>query len=183
MGVKRTTLLIGGVPLIVVSAIFSLILYSMSEMDIEHLVMCSLNEGGTRIPSSLCEYYMVNYRITDNDLDVLEKGPGLDFILNGNNPHKYDIAKIFISKGLSVNSVNHLLSSDISPLYSAVLFNDVKKAEFLVNNGADIHFVSKDYGMTVLELAKNLHENSREGDRSEIVQILSGSGNTGNKNN
>lgn len=171
-------IIVGGASLILVG-VFGLVLYVMSQMDIEHLISCSSNEGGTRIPSSLCEYYMVNYRINKSDIDELRNGAGLDYILNGESSRKYEMAEIFISRGLSVDGINNFNDKDVTPLQAAVLHNDVKQVRFLINQGANVNIKSKGYGMTALELARKLHNKgeSRE-DRSEIIKILSSASNT-----
>ncbi len=175
MMVKKIIL---GVFSLVLAGVFGLILYVMSQMNIEHLISCSSNEGGTKIPASLCEYYMVNYRITKNDIDELSNGAGLDYILNGENFKKYEIAKIFISKGLDVDGINNFNGKDLTPLQAAVLHNDVQRVKFLIDHGANIGVKSNGYGMTALELARKLHKNERREDRSEIIKILSSPSNT-----
>lgn len=170
-------ILFGGSALTLVG-VFGLILYVMSQMGIEHLISCSLNERGTRIPNSLCKYYLVNYRATTNDINRLKNGAGLDYIINGDNQKKYDIAKFFISKGLSVDSINHYSKKEVTPLVAAVLYNDVELVRFLIIQGANIQIKSNGYRMTALELAKELHRNVGKEDRSEIIKILSTINNT-----
>jgi len=165
--------IIFGVFTLVLAGAFGLIFYVMSQMNIEHLISCSSNEGGTKIPASLCEYYMVNYRISKNDIDKLSNGAGLDYILNGEDSKKYEIAKIFISRGLDIDGINHFNDKDLTPLQAAVLHNDVQRVKFLIENGANIGIKSDSYGMTALELARKLHKDDSREDRSEIIKILS----------
>lgn len=165
-------IILGGSTL-VLAGIFGLMLYVMSQMDIEHLISCSSNEGSTRIPRSLCEYYMINHRITKDDINELSSGAGLDYILNGEKPKKYEIAKIFISRGLDVDGINHFSEKDVTPLHAAVLFNDVQRVKFLIYHGANLNITSRGYGMTALELARKLHKEESKEDRSEIIKILS----------
>ncbi|MBL1277356.1 MAG: hypothetical protein COB30_014835, partial [Ectothiorhodospiraceae bacterium] len=68
---------IGGIFLIYVGLMF----YDMTEMEIEVLILCSENQGGILIPSSLCHYYMLNYRINEKDIKKLSEGAGLDYVL------------------------------------------------------------------------------------------------------
>jgi ankyrin repeat protein len=141
-------------------------------MSIQHLILCSFGEGGTRIPMDICEYYMINHRITEDDIRNLSRGSGLDYILNGQNPDKYKIAEVFISKGLSVNGVNHNSENGITPLHAAVLDNDPERTRFLLDQGADTSIVSEGYGMTPLELAEKLDKTGSE-DRNRIIEMLS----------
>ena len=148
-------------------------LYAMSQMEMDHLILCSANETGTRIPGSLCEYYMLNHRMNEEDIKQLSDGAGLEFILNLQNPEKYELAKIFIANGLDVNGINHYSDKDITPLHAAVLYNDVERAKFLIDQGANVAIRSKGYGMTALELARKLHQQQGSENRTEIINILS----------
>lgn len=155
------------------AGLFGFMLYDMSEMDIDVLILCSANEGGIRIPSSLCEYYMLNHRMNRDDIKELSNGAGLEFILNLQSPEKYEMAKKFISKGLDVDGINHYSDKDITPLHASVLYNDVERVKFLIDQGANIEIRSKGYGMTALELARKLHKEQGREDRTEMIDILS----------
>lgn len=162
----------GGVALLL-SGIFGLMLYAMSQMEMGHLILCSANETGTRIPSSLCEYYMLNHRMSKDDIKELSDGAGLELILNLQSPEKYEMAKTFISKGLDVDGINHYSDRDITPLLASVLYNDIERVKFLIDQGANIEIRSKGYGMTALELARKLHKEQGREDRTEMINILS----------
>lgn len=157
----------------VLSGILGVVLYAMTQMDILHLLLCSSNQGGTRIPSNVCEYYMINYRINNDDLKYLSDGPGLDAVLNVQSPKIYEFAELFISNGLDVNGVNNYTSPKITPLQAAVLFNDLERVKFLLKHGANIHIRNEHYKMTAIELAKKRHEETGKENRSEIIKLLS----------
>ncbi len=160
---------VGGVLLTIAGLMF----YDMTQMKIEVLILCSTDDGGIRIPSSLCNYYMVNYRINEEGIKELSEGAGLDYILNGEGPKKYEIAKIFLARGLDVNGVNHYGDKNATPLQAAVVYNDVPRVEFLLEQGADLQIRGK-FGMTALAFAKKNHKaGSKLRDKSEIIQILS----------
>lgn len=156
--------------------------YDMSTMRIEVLILCSANEGSIRIPSSLCKYYMINHRITDSDIQQLREGAGLEYILNGTNPDKYEVAEIFIARGLDVNGVNHYIArledKGMTPLQGAVVGNDVPSVKFLLKQEASLDITGY-RGMTALELARKRHKANDEFlDNSEIIKILSDASNT-----
>ena len=164
---------VGGIFLTIAGLMF----YDMTQMKIETLILCSANEGGIRIPSDLCYSYMVNYRMNEKDIKELSEGAGLDYILNGEEPIKYDIAKAFLARGLNVNGVNHYKArsedKSATPLQAAVVYNDVPRAKFLLEQGADLQ-IRGELEMTALEYAKKLHKaGSKFRDKSEIIQILS----------
>lgn len=154
-----------------------LMVYAMAEMPMSDLVRCSAGARGIRIPGGLCDYYMKHYRGDEEDMQELAIG-GLDPILNIESSKKYDIAAFLIAKGLNINGVNHYSptpqSRDITPLHASVLYNDVERAKFLIDKGADLNIKSKTaYNTTPLELAKELQAKKPGEDRSEIVRLLS----------
>jgi len=166
---------IGGIFLIIAGLMF----YDMTKMEMEVLILCSENQGGIRIPSSLCKYYLVNYRMNEKDIKELSEGAGLDYVLGveGRKSTEYELAKLFLAKGLDVDGVNHYTgyfdNKKSTPLQSAVVLNDVSRVKFLIEHGADLHLTG-DKGMTALEYAKKLHKaGSERQDRTEIIRILS----------
>ncbi len=165
---------VGGILLTITGLMF----YVMTQMEMKVLISCSANEGGIRIPSSLCHYYMVNYRINEQGIKELSDGAGLDYILNGESPKNYEFAKIFLANGLDVNGINHYDPKGATPLQAAVVYNDVKRVKFLIEHGADLHITGGE-GMTALEMARKFHKaESKLENRSEIIQILSDAENT-----
>ncbi|VAW88556.1 hypothetical protein MNBD_GAMMA18-1324 [hydrothermal vent metagenome] len=161
---------IGGVFL----TIAGLMLYDMSKMEIEVLMLCSTNRGGILIPSDLCKYYLVNYRINEKGIKELSEGGGLDVVLNiEESAAEYELAKMFLARGLDVDGANHAGGKDVTPLQAAVMYNDVRRVNFLLEYGANIH-LSEGYGMTPIDIARKFHKAGSElEDRSEIIQILS----------
>ena len=162
--------------LIVVGGYLGLVLYSLTVMPVTELILCSSGEGGIRIPSSLCEYYMKHYRGNAKDMQDLAVG-GLDPILNGESKKKYEIAAFFIAKGLDVNGINHYYyrkPDDLTPLHASVLYNDVERAKFLIDHGANPNIQSKTYNdMTPLEMAKAIQSKRPNEDRSALIRFLS----------
>jgi len=168
-------------------AYVGLALYVMTEMEMVHLMLCSTNQGGTKIPSSICKYYLVNYRINEKGIKELSEGGGLDVVLNvegyaeGRAP-KYELAKIFLAKGLDVNGVNHYKAraedKSMTPLQAAVVYNDAPRIKFLIKQGAGLQ-MRGELGMTALEYAKKTHKaGSQFRDNREIIKILSDASNT-----
>lgn len=155
----------------------ALMTYAVATMSITDLVLCSASQGGIRIPSRLCEYYLKNHRGDKADMEELAIG-GLDPILNLDDPKKkYALAAYFIAKGLDVNGVNHYAygePGDLTPLHASVLYNDPERAQFLLAHGADASIKSKRHGdVTPLALAKRLQQKRPHEDRSAIIRILS----------
>jgi len=167
---------IGGIFLTITGLMF----YDMTQMEMEVLILCSENQGGIRIPSSLCKYYLVNYRMNEEDIKELSEGAGLDYILGveGRNSTEYELAKLFLAKGLDVDGVSHYTAAPpndikITPLQGAALSNDMQSVKFLIEQGANLQ-IRGELEMTALEYAKKIHKAGSEfWDRTEIIQILS----------
>lgn len=154
-----------------------LALYAMTAMSINELIQCSAGEGGIRLPSAVCEYYMKTYRTDAEDMKALAVG-GLDPILNlSNTEKKYELAAFFIQRGLDVDGVNHYhygRPSDATPLHLSALYNDPERARFLLEHGADVTAISEFHGgRTPLELANQLQQLRPEEDRSRLIRLLS----------
>ena len=115
--------------------------------------------------------------MNEKDIKELSEGAGLDYILNGEEPIKYDIAKAFLARGLNVNGVNHYKArsedKNVTALQAAVVYNDVPRVKFLLEQGADLQ-IRGELEMTALEYAKNIHKAGSEfRDKTEIIQLLS----------
>lgn len=162
-----------GIFLVALVSTFGLMLHNVSKMDTETIILCASNEGGIHIPSKLCEYFLYNHRDIKKDVSELSKGAGLIFILNGNNEEmKYKLAEFFITNGLDVNGINHYGDYNLTPIYAAVLFNDVKMLKFLLKHGADISIKPPSINMTALDFARTLKSKEPSIDRSKILEIL-----------
>lgn len=156
-----------------ITGVLGLMVFDITEMDSESMILCTSNEGGIFIPSKVCEYYMFNYRDITKDVEELTKGSGLVFILNGKNKEKkYKIAEFFILKGLDVNGVNHYGDYNLTPLHGAVLSNDVGMVKFLLKHGADIKIKPASINMNPLEFAQSLQKKEPSVDRSKIIKLL-----------
>ncbi|MGK0272594.1 MAG: hypothetical protein ACI88H_003266 [Cocleimonas sp.] len=154
----------------------STLLYSMSKMTTDEMVMCSAGDGGFYISSNICEIYMKRFKSDSTDIEELSYG-GIEVILNLSSDKKYELAEFFISKGLNVNAINQYQSQfgyDLPPVQSAILDNDLKKVNFLILHGANLMARSKSTGdLTSLEFAKSLQEKEKNTDRSLILIALS----------
>lgn len=154
------------------AALLGLVGYDLSKMDTETIVLCSSNEGGILIPSKICKYYLFNYRDIKKDVSELSDGAGLSYILNGSNNVKYEIAEYFISNGLDVNGINNYGEYNLTPIYGAILLNDVKMANFLLHHGADQSLEPPSIHMSAQEFCQFLQGKDSSVDRGEMLSIL-----------
>ncbi len=145
----------------------------MHNMNIEHLVLCSIGETGTRIPAPVCSKYMETFRTTVADINEMDSQGGISYILSAQSDRKYAIAKIFIAAGLDINGEDHFAGEGVNASHAAVLVNSVVDLEFLIKHGINLELRSfRLNNMTPLELAISLQEKQPKIDRSEVIQAL-----------
>lgn len=111
--------------------------YYLMSMGVKDSIVCA-SDGGFNIPSSLCEFYLLNLRDAERDAVDLEEKGGLSFILSGYNDKKYSIAQHFIENGVDVNKSSYLGGQKLNPVVLSIKLNDPKMLEFLISNGADL---------------------------------------------
>ena len=149
----------------------SVALYSLINSDIEDVIICSTDENTHYIPSDACEYYLLNYRADEGDIESLESGAGLAFLFEIKDIDKRDVyIKYFISKGIKVNTLSHI--DGLSPLHSAILLNDFGLVQLLMDKGASITIKEKSHGLTPLEFIHKLSEKNAQIDRQLISELL-----------
>lgn len=151
------------------------LIYALSKMSTDEVVLCSSGSDSFYINNHICEHYMRLFRDSPADVEALSYG-GVEVILNLQGDKKYEIADFYIAKGLNVNLINQYQSqfgTDFTPLHSAVFDNDLQKVNFLINHNANLTLTSKSAGnLTPLQYALYLQEESSEIDRSAIIALL-----------
>ncbi len=153
-------------------SIMGLAIYAMSTDDIEGIVICATNEETSYIPSSVCEYYLFNFRLTEEDIKYIESRAGLNFLFGISDPNKrYKIIKYFLAKGVSINKPSAI--DGLLPLHAAILDNDEELVKFLLNNGADIHKKDTKFKLTPEEFIEFLQQKQSTKDRSITKKIIS----------
>ncbi len=153
-------------------SIIGLAIYAMSTDDIEGIVICATNEETSYIPSSACEYYLFNFRLTEEDIKYIESRAGLNFLFGiSDNDKKYKLIEYFLAKGVSVNKPSSI--DGLPPLHAAILDNDEELVLFLLNNGADILKKDAKFKLTPEEFIEFLQQKKNTIDRSVIKKIIS----------
>jgi len=137
--------------------ISSLVVYDVHHMNTETLIQCSSNDGWVIIPSSICKFYMFNFREPKPDVDVINKSIGISYILNGENEGKYEISSFYIENGADVNAINGVGFYKNTALHSAIIVDDLMAVKYLLNNNARVDVYSPSMKMTALELSKSLN--------------------------
>ncbi|MDH3327452.1 MAG: ankyrin repeat domain-containing protein [Gammaproteobacteria bacterium] len=152
--------------------------YNFKTMDIAHLTICAMDRGG------VCKSAMGLLRGDEQDVKNIQANGGLYFIFAGYdgatsleavnkveyNKRLFEISDYYLSKGVNINHLSPI--DQLTPLHSAVLFNQVEVVKYLLKNGADKTIISPKLNKTPLELAIKLQGNG-ENDLSGIIDLLS----------
>ena len=156
------------IPLIVVGVGF----YSMSKGDIEDIVICATNEESHYIPASICEYYLLNYRVTNEDVRFLEGRSGLAFLFEMPDKSKRQaLLEHFISKGVSIDKQSSI--DGYTPLHAAIIKNDPELVAFLLERGANPNQKDQEHNLTPKEFVDYLNQRKSSMDRSAVLDALS----------
>lgn len=155
---------------ITIVGIASLLVYQIISMPVERLILCAANESDSLYPAKICNFVLVHSRTGTDDINSLQAGAGLDFILNLESQNKYEISDLFLQNGLDVDGVNNFNQKKVTPLQASVVYEDLKRVEYLLTNGADVHLKNSD-GLTALDLANRKINTNNPSD--EIVKIHS----------
>lgn len=157
------------IPLLVVG----LGLFSMSTGNIEDIVICSTNDESHYMPSSVCEYYLLHYRLTKEDIRFLEARSGLAFLFDISDKSKRDhFLKYFVSKGVSTSKPSVI--DGYPPLHAAIINNDPELVEFLLAHGANPEQKDDNHHQTAQEFVDFLDRTKSPADRGAIKELLSG---------
>lgn len=152
-------------------SVIALAIYAMSTDDIEGIVICATNDETSYIPSSVCEYYLYNFRLTKEDVNYIENRGGLNFPIGiHDNTKRYNLVKFFISKGVSVNKTSAI--DGYPPLHAAIIHNDPRIISLLLNNGADINKKDDIHNLTPDKFLEFLFKKQPRIDRRAIKKII-----------
>lgn len=156
-----------------VSAYIGLSAYAIANQNIEQLLVCA-DKGGMKIPLSkyLCKKYLLTFRGTSKDIDVLQHGIGALFVVEGESTasQRNTILRHLVSSGLDVNAID---KNQLRPLHGAVLNGSVVEVELLLRNGANPFLKDERFDFTPLELAIYIKNKNRlPGEYAEIISIL-----------
>lgn len=174
MKITRLHGFIVGILLALTLATGGLIGFGLSTMTIEELVICTFEETDCVMPSGIFNRYLKLFRVDSEDIRELQDGAGLSFVLGGKDPVKYELAALFLEKGLDIEGVNHYGMADseyLTPLQAAVAMNNTDDVAFLLSHGADARVLNRD-GLTLLELARLQQRKIPVYDYSAVIALL-----------
>lgn len=146
--------------------------YSLSQDNIENLIVCSANKEASYIPCKICEYYLINFRGSKADIDFLSKGAGLGFLVNIDNKQlRIKLFEFFLSKGMDINARSNI--DGLTPLHAAILINDHELVNYLLMKGADKNITDRDKKLTANAFLDLLNQKRSDIDRKIVQQLLS----------
>ena len=151
--------------------LFAAGVFTLTRNNIEDIIVCSSNESASYIPSLMCEQYLLNFRGQVADIDYLKQRTGLNFLANIENPQKRSrLFGFFLAKGMDVNAINNI--DGLTPLHAAILLNDAKLADFLLQHGADKTIRDRTNNLTPLAFLEQMDRQLPGVDRSRLRQVL-----------
>jgi ankyrin repeat protein len=145
--------------------------YSLSESNVEDIIICGTNDDTHYIPDKACELYLFNFRTSENDIQSLESGAGLAFLFGIQDINKrYVYLEHFLSKGASIDALSKV--DGLSPLHAAILLNDLRLVKYLIDKGANTSQIEGNDELTPLTFLQKLEKNNKLIDRTPIAKVL-----------
>jgi len=167
--VKKTLFII--IPLLFLILYSITAAYSLSESNIEDIIICSTNDDTHYIPNKGCEFYLFNFRSSKNDIQYLESGSGLAFLFGIKDINKrYIYLEHFLSKGMSIDAQSNI--DGLTRLHSAILLNDIKLVKYLIEKGANPMQTERNHELTPLSFLQNLNKSNNFINRAPIENFL-----------
>lgn len=147
------------------------IIVTISQDNIENLILCASDENASYIPATICEHYLLKFRGNQADIEYLTKRTGLNFLANIEDPViRTKLFEFFIDKGMDINLINQI--DGLTPLHAAILLNDDKLLGFLLRKGANPQLRDRNKGLTPLEFLEQMEKQLPGIDRTRLKQLL-----------
>ncbi|WP_077528793.1 ankyrin repeat domain-containing protein [Vreelandella utahensis] len=132
---------------------------------------CAIGDSGTRIPQFACRWYLehqlTSAKANGDAQSVLHLAIGA-YPTDPEQAQK--IMELALSEGAQINGFSPV--TGYPPLHEAVLLNEPRLAEFLLQRGADPEIEDQNKGMTARELLSAIEERNPEKDLSRMVTLL-----------
>ncbi|WP_263147434.1 ankyrin repeat domain-containing protein [Pseudomonas sp. RIT-PI-AD] len=155
------------------AALLALLIGVLSQMSLEDLLVCTLEDSGIPLPPPLCYQYVMHFRTGPADAQELQAGGGVDFVLNLPIAERYALAAKFIENGLDVNaeSRSSFRNYRFRPLHAAAMQNEAERIDFLLRHGADKNRQDS-RGQTALQLAERQQQEHPEANYAAVIERL-----------
>ena len=163
---SKVIAVIASVPVVVVLAV----IFSVSRLSIEHLIICSADSESFIIPYNVCEYYLYNHSGREDAIH-LDDGAGLSYVFEiQDREEKYNIINHLISIGVDVNGVSNI--DGLTPLNAAILINDSDLVKYLIEKGASLEKKDSSHQLGPKEYVEFLQSNDPDTNRSKIHETI-----------
>jgi len=157
--------------LILLVLVAGTVFYSLSQENIENIIVCSANNETSIIPSSICAAYLVNFRGNKDDIVYLQQGSGLCFIAAiEDKARRNDLFTFFLAKGMDIN--DHSAIDGLTPLHTAILLNDYAFTRFLLQRGANPDVTDRDRHLNAVQFLTLLQEQDPGTNRNNIAELF-----------
>jgi len=120
------------------------------------------------MPQAVCQYYLLNHRLTQDDIQYLENySSGLAFLFSMQDKEKrIKYLNHFVSKGVSVDKQSVI--DGFTPLHAAIILNEPELVKFLLEKGANPALKDKQFKLTSIEFIDYLSRKDPSTDRSQV---------------
>lgn len=139
--------------------------------SLETNASCAIGNSGTRIPRSVCRWYL-SYQLS-NGADSNDAQRVLHLSIGAyptDAEHAHEIIELALSKGAPINQSSPV--SGYPPLHEAILLNEPSLARFLIENGANLETEAHKTGLTAIAFLSALKERNPDQNLSEIEMLL-----------
>jgi hypothetical protein len=166
--VIKTLIIWGFVAALIVSLVG--LYWSISALNIEHLIVCSTQDKAYFIPERACKFYFYNFT-GRNEAENLESGAGLAYAFEiEQEKERREVLAHLMAIGVDVNAVSPV--DGLTPLNAAILLNEPRLVNYLISKGADSSKKDKANRMNAMEFLDVLEDKPPGVDRSAVRSIL-----------
>ncbi len=111
--------------ILVLLSIAGLGLFALSKINIDYLIIYSLNSETAKFPAEVTEFYTLTFRGGTKDIEYLKQNFGINPLLADPKIPKekaFKYINYFIDKGFDINTLSY--ASGLTILHSAIIDND-----------------------------------------------------------
>ena len=157
---------------ILLTILLSTAAFSLSRMSVQELIICSTDNKSYLLPAPLCLTYF-NNMTSEQHAKKLDQHAGLAYVFEITPEQlKYEVIARLLTLGVDINKPSAI--DGLPPLHAAILLNDPKLVQYLLEQGADKSISDNNQKMTSSQLVDHLLERKATADLLAIKQLLAG---------
>jgi len=132
---------------------------------------CAIGDSGTHIPQFACRWYLEHQLTDERESGDAQSVLHLAIGAYPTDPEQaQEIMELALSEGAQINGFSPV--TGYSPLHEAVLLNEPRLAEFLLQRGADPEIEDQNKEVTARELLSAIEERNPEKDLARMKTLL-----------